>query len=53
MIDALVAFAPIPENINAPSNTLDVTVDESESGAVSETDETVDTEITTEEETTP
>lgn len=28
LIDALVAFAPIPENIDAPANTLDVTVDQ-------------------------
>ena len=53
LIDALVAFAPIPENINAPSNTLDVTVDGAESAAESQGEEVAETESTTEEEMTP
>ena len=53
LIDALVAFAPIPENINAPSNTLDVTVDGAESAAESEGEEVAETESTTGEEMTP
>lgn len=53
LIDALVAFAPIPENINASSNTLDVTVDGTESVALSENGEAVETENTTGEESTP
>ncbi|MBQ2763600.1 MAG: LCP family protein [Firmicutes bacterium] len=53
LIDALVAFAPIPENINAPSNTLDVTVDGAESAAESEGEEGAETESTTGEEMTP
>lgn len=34
LIDALVAFGPIPENIEATTNDLDVTVDEAEAAAV-------------------
>lgn len=50
LIDALVAFGPIPENIKASTNKLDVTVDDAEAAAVMDAAENEST--TTEEETT-